>query len=85
MKMKAIRHGNDLRSLLKHNEDRRESYGHQHNCLVVWNDNNKSESWVNFIVLSLSNLTPIIIFARTNNFLREVLFRHLFQYCKSKT
>jgi hypothetical protein len=37
-----------------------------HECLVEWNDLNKTKSWVNydFFALSLSNPKPIISFAR---------------------
>ena len=35
-----------------------------HKCLVEWNDINRSQSWVNFFALSLSNPTPVISFAR---------------------
>jgi hypothetical protein len=45
---------------------------------------NKSQSWVNFFALSLSNPTPIISFARKNYYLDKILFCHFIQYCKSK-
>jgi hypothetical protein len=41
-----------------------------HKCLVEWNDINKSQSWVNFFALSLSDPTPIISFARNQNLLQ---------------
>jgi hypothetical protein len=31
-----------------------------HNCLVKWNDSNKTKSWVNYFALSLINTKPII-------------------------
>ena len=52
---------------------------------MEWNDINKSRSWVNFFALSLSNPIPIISFARNNNLLHKMPFRHLTQYCKTKT
>jgi hypothetical protein len=54
------------------------------NCLVEWNDMNKSKLWVNFFSLSLSNPTPIISFERENDYLDKISFCHLVQYCKSK-
>jgi hypothetical protein len=38
-----------------------------HECLVEWNDVNKTKSWVNYFALSLSNPKPIISFSRNNN------------------
>jgi hypothetical protein len=58
---------------------------HVLNCLVEWKKINKTQSWVNFFALSLSNPTPIIAFARANNVLNKMPFCHLIQYCKSKT
>jgi hypothetical protein len=52
-----------------------------HNCLVEWNDINKTKSWVNFFALSLSNPKAIISFARNNNLLHKMPFCHLTQYC----
>jgi hypothetical protein len=46
-------------------------------CLVEWNDSNKTTSWVNYFALSLSNLKPIISFARNNNLLDKMPFCHL--------
>jgi Reverse transcriptase (RNA-dependent DNA polymerase) len=56
-----------------------------HNCLVEWNDISKSQSWVNFFALSLSNPTPIISFARKHNLLDKMAFQHLVHYCKART
>jgi hypothetical protein len=56
-----------------------------HKCLVEWNDINKTKSWVNYFVLSLSNPKPIISFASSNNLLDNMLFCHLTQYCRSNT
>ena len=39
---------------------------------------------MNFFALSLSNPTLIISFARSNNSLPKMPFRHLVQYCMSK-
>jgi hypothetical protein len=50
-----------------------------HKCLVEWNEMKKSQSWINFFVLSLGNPTLVILFARNQNLL------HLIQYCKTKT
>ena len=50
---------------------------------IEWNDMNKSQSWVNFFALSLSNPTPIISFARNDGYLDKMPFCHLIQYCKS--
>jgi hypothetical protein len=56
-----------------------------HNCLLEWNDINKSQSWVNFFALSLSNPTPIISFARKHNLLDKMHFQHHVHYCKAET
>jgi hypothetical protein len=56
-----------------------------HKCLVEWNDINKSQSWVNFFALSLSNPTPAITFARNQHLLNRMPFHHLVEYCKTKT
>jgi hypothetical protein len=56
-----------------------------HNCLVEWNDMNKTQSWVNFFALCLSNPTPVISFARKHNLLDKMPFQHLVHYCKFKT
>jgi hypothetical protein len=45
---------------LKYNEDRGAKDGHQRNCLVEWNNVNKTQSCINFSALSLSNPIPII-------------------------
>jgi hypothetical protein len=54
-----------------------------HKCLVKWNDINRTKSWVNCFVLSLSYPKPIISFARNNNLLDKMPFCHLTQYCRS--
>jgi hypothetical protein len=56
-----------------------------HNCLVEWNDIDKKQSWINFFALSLSNPTPIISYARSNNLLQGIPFCHIIQYCKSRS
>ena len=38
-----------------------------------------------FFALSLINPTPFKSFARSNNLLHKMHFRHLVQYCMSKT
>jgi hypothetical protein len=43
------------------------------------------QSWVNFFVLSLRNLTHIISFARENDCLDKLPLCHLIEYWKSKT
>jgi hypothetical protein len=52
---------------------------------VEWNDINKTKSWLKYFSLSLSNLKPIISFARNNNLLDKMPFCHLTQYCRSNT
>ena len=71
--------------ILKQFEDRGEDGNIQHNLLVEWNDIDKTRSRVNFFALSLRNPIPIISFARNNNLLHKMPFRHLTQYCKTKT
>jgi hypothetical protein len=56
-----------------------------HKCLVEWNDINKSQAWVKFFALSLSDPTPVISFARNQNLLNRMPFRHLIWNCKTKT
>jgi hypothetical protein len=56
-----------------------------HKCLVEWNEMKKSQSWINFFVLSLGNPTLVILFARNQNLLNRMPFCHLIQYCKTKT
>jgi hypothetical protein len=68
----------DMESL-KHN------HSAMHKCLVEWNDINKTESWVNYFALSLSNPKPIISFSRNNCLLDKMPFCNLNQYCRSKT
>jgi hypothetical protein len=45
-----------------------------HKFLVEWNDINKTKSWVNYFALSLSNLKPIISYARNNNLVDKIHF-----------
>ena len=71
--------------MLEYHEDRGRNDGHHVNCLVEWKNINKTQSWVNFFTLSLSNPTPIISFASGNSLLHKMSFRHLVQYCMSKT
>jgi hypothetical protein len=52
---------------------------------VEWNDINKTKLWLNYFALSLSNPKPIISFARNNNLLDKMPFRHLTHYCRSNT
>ena len=73
-----------MSKLFKYNHDREENDGSQHNCLVEWNNINKTQSWVNFFALSLNDQTPIIAFSRKSNVLHKLQFRHLVKYCKSK-
>jgi hypothetical protein len=53
-----------------------------HYCLVEWDNMNKSQSWVNFLALCLSNPTPVILFARKHNLLHKIPYQHLVNYCK---
>ena len=71
--------------VLKYCEELGVNTSTNHTCLVEWNDINRSQSWVNFFALSLSNPTPIITFARNQNLLHKMPFQHLVQYCKTKT
>jgi hypothetical protein len=71
--------------VLKYCEELGMNTSANHTCLVEWNDINRSQSWVNFFVLTLSNPTPIIAFARNQNLLHKMPFQHLIQYCKTKT
>jgi hypothetical protein len=71
--------------MLEYNEERGTSGEHQLNCLVEWKNINKTQPWVNFFALSLSNPTPIIAFARANTVLHKMPFCHLIHYRKSKT
>jgi hypothetical protein len=63
--------------VLKYCEDSGMDMSTNHNCQVEWNDINKSESWVNFFALSLSNPTPIISFTRKYNLLDIMAFQYL--------
>jgi hypothetical protein len=71
--------------VLKYCEETGMNTSTNHKSLVEWNDINKSQSWVNFFALSLSNPTPIITFARNQNLLGRIPFSHIIQYCKTKT
>ena len=66
-------------------EEREADCTKNHICLVEWKDINKSQSWVNFFALSLSNPTPRISFARNNNFINNMPFCHLIKHYKSKS
>jgi len=50
--------------VLKYCEELGVNTSTNHTCLVEWNDINRSQSWVNFFALSLSNPTPIITFCK---------------------
>jgi hypothetical protein len=52
---------------------------------VEENEISKTRSWVNFFALRLSNPIPNLSFARNNNLLHKMPFRHLTHYCKAKT
>jgi hypothetical protein len=52
---------------------------------VEWNDINKTNSWVNYFALSLSNTKPIISFARNNNLSYKISFCCLNQFHRSNT
>jgi hypothetical protein len=52
---------------------------------VQWDTINKTKSWMNYFAFSLSNLKPIISFARNNNLLDKMPFCHLTQYRRSNT
>jgi hypothetical protein len=71
--------------VLKYCEETGINTSTNHKCLVEWNDINKSQSWVNFFVISLSHPTPVITFARNQTLLDRIPFCHLIQYCKTKT
>jgi hypothetical protein len=71
--------------VLKYCEEIGRNTSTNHKCLVEWNDINKSQSWVNFFALSLSDPTPVILFARKQNLLNRMPFNHLIQYCKTKS
>jgi hypothetical protein len=49
--------------------------------LVECSDIIKSQSWVNFLALSLNNPTLVISFTRNQNLSRQP-FHHLVEYCK---
>jgi hypothetical protein len=42
--------------MLKYNEDRGATDVHKRNCLVKWNNVNKTQSWINFLHLVLAIL-----------------------------
>jgi hypothetical protein len=71
--------------VLEYCEEKGADFCTKRKCLVEWNDINKSQSWVEFFAVSLSNPTPLISFARNHNLLDEMPFCHLTQYCKSNT
>jgi hypothetical protein len=52
-------------------------------CLVEWNDINKTKSSLNYFALSLSNPKLSISFGRNNRLLDKIPFCHLTQYCRS--
>jgi hypothetical protein len=52
-----------------------------YNRLVEWDDMNKSQSWVNFFPLILSNIITIVSFTRR---IDTMPFCHLIQCCNSK-
>ena len=68
--------------MLKYSDEKYLDNSVQYKCLVEWNDLNKSQSWVNFIALCLSNPTPVISFAREQHLLDKSPFCHLIPYCK---
>jgi len=70
--------------MLKYSEEKDLDNSVQHKCLVEWNDLNKSQSWVNFFALCLSDPTPVISFAREHKLLDKRPFCHLIPYCKVK-
>jgi hypothetical protein len=53
-----------------------------HYCLVEWDNMNKSQSWVNFFALCLSNPTLVFLFARKHNLLHKMPYQHLVNYRK---
>jgi Reverse transcriptase (RNA-dependent DNA polymerase) len=74
----------DCNKVLKYSEERTVDDDVDHRCLVEWNDLNKSQSWVNFFALYLSNPTPITSFAKEHQLLEKSPFCHLIPYCKAK-
>jgi hypothetical protein len=52
--------------VLKFSEEKGVNGSTSHNCLVEWNDMNKSQLWANFFALNLRDLIPIISFSRKN-------------------
>jgi Reverse transcriptase (RNA-dependent DNA polymerase) len=70
--------------VLNYSEERTADDNVNHRCLVVWNDLNKSQSWVNFFALCLSNPTTVISFAKEHQLLDKSPFCHLIPYCKAK-
>jgi hypothetical protein len=71
--------------VLKYSEEKGVDGNTSYNCLIEWNGMSKSQSWVNFFALSLSNPIPFISFASKNQYLDKIPFCHLIvQYCKSK-
>jgi hypothetical protein len=74
----------EFTKVLNYSEAKGADSNTSYNCLVEWNDMNKSQSWMNLFSLSLSNSTPIISFARKNVYLNKMLCCHIIQYNKSK-
>jgi hypothetical protein len=70
--------------VLKYTKERTEDDGVDHRCLVEWNDLSKSQSWVNFFTLCLSNPKPIISFSREHKLLDKFPFFNLIPYRKLK-
>jgi hypothetical protein len=71
--------------MLKYCEEIGMNTSTNHKCLVEWNDINKSQSWVNFFALSLSDPIPVISFATNQNLLHiKCLFVILYDIVKPK-
>jgi hypothetical protein len=70
--------------VLSYSEERTADDNVNHRCLVEWNDLNKSQSWVNFFALCLSNPTPVVFFTKEHQLLDRSPFSHLIPYCKPK-
>jgi hypothetical protein len=70
--------------VLKYCEEKGMNKSTNHKCLVESNDINKSQSWVNFFALCLSDPTPVISFARNQKHLNRMPFCHPIRYCKTK-
>ena len=63
--------------VLEYCEERGADSSTYHKCLVEWSGINKSQSWVNFLAVSLSNPTPIISFEINSTFLYKMPLWHL--------